>query len=70
MIVIETFYDEQRTYRVEVFQRADGTFGFQESMRLPEGWMPLSKQPVSIVDTLEHAQAEARERIPWLKNSN
>jgi hypothetical protein len=51
-----------------VLRREDGTFGFEEWKWLPEEtcWSPLPKQITSVIDTLEHALKEAKERIPWI----
>jgi hypothetical protein len=69
MQVVKTIHDQGNERKVQVFQREDGTFGFEEWKwsREENCWMPLPKQITSVIDTLEHAQEEAKERIPWLR---
>ena len=67
MNVVKTLHGGQ--LKVEVFQREDGSFGFEELKWLPEEncWVPVRRQITSVIDTLEHAEAEAMERISWLR---
>jgi hypothetical protein len=54
---------------VDIFVRADGTFGFEEYRRDYEDaneWFPLHKYSMLIFDSEEAALAEAKARVPWL----
>jgi hypothetical protein len=54
---------------VDIFVRADGTFGFEECRRDYEDageWFPLDKYSGLIFDTEEAALAEAKARVAWL----
>lgn len=54
---------------VDIFERADGTFGFEESRRDYEDaneWFPLDKFSRLIFDTEAGALAEAKARVAWL----
>jgi hypothetical protein len=68
MHIVKTIHDPRNKRKVQVFRREDGTFGFEEWKWLPEEncWSPLPKQITSVIDTLEHALKEAKERIPWI----
>jgi len=75
---VKTFFNHDRTRKVVIFQRPDGTFGFEESKYMdgvedafPPGigeirpyWLPLGHS--SWFDTLEVAVREAKSRVPWL----
>ena len=69
MHIVKTIHNRENTRKVEVFQRDDGAFGFQEWKWINEEncWVPLPKQIISVIDTMQHALDEAEERIPWLK---
>lgn len=66
--VVKTIHDQENRRRVQLFQREDATFGFEEWKWLSDEncWVPLPQQITSVIDTLEHALKEAKERIPWL----
>jgi hypothetical protein len=68
MHIVKTIHDPGNKRKVQVFQREDGTFGFEEWKWVSEEncWAPLPKQITSVIDTLEHALKEAKERIPWI----
>lgn len=54
---------------VDVFLRADGTFGFEEFRRDPEdprGWYPIGHHGAQVFASQETATAEAMRRIAWL----
>jgi hypothetical protein len=57
-----------RTRRVDIFQRRDATFGFEESRWDAEdqAWIPFGRRSDSFTDTLERALLEAQGRVPWL----
>ena len=69
-IVRKTFTTIDGLRKAAIFERPDGTFGFEE---LAFGgdedvWFPVGKYSTAIVDSLEHAISEAKDRIPWLSN--
>lgn len=54
--------------RVEIFRRADGTYGF-ENMKYgdqEESWFPAGRYSVGIFGTEEEALKEAKARVRWL----
>jgi plasmid stabilization system protein ParE len=53
---------------VDIFQRLDGTFGFEELHfgRAEQAWYPVGKYSYAVVDTLEKAKQEAKNRVSWL----
>jgi hypothetical protein len=56
--------------RVVIFQRSDGTFDFQEEQFWDDenSWAPLKKETATVVDTLDRALKEVRERIDWVQD--
>ncbi|HKQ51024.1 MAG TPA: hypothetical protein VJT74_01555 [Pyrinomonadaceae bacterium] len=66
--VVETIYNADRTRRVIIFRRGDGTFGFEE-LRFgaeEQEWFPCGCRPVSFTDSADAALGEARGRVRWL----
>ena len=64
--------------RIQIVQRADGYFGFNEQYWyrsiyegeiLSEGWAALGG-PASICETMEIALREARATYPWLPRTD
>ncbi len=54
---------------VDVFSRADGTFGIEEFRRDPEdvaNWYSIARYPGQSFETKEDAVAYAKTHIPWL----
>jgi hypothetical protein len=54
---------------VDVFVRADGTFGFEEHRRDAEdgrGWFPLHRYSHLVFSTAEDALAQARSKVEWM----
>jgi hypothetical protein len=54
---------------VDVFQREDGTFGFDEFRRDPEdtrGWFSIGHFDGFVFNSYESALKDARKTIPWL----
>ena len=66
--VVKTIHNPQGNRRVEIFQRNDGSFGFEEwTYAVDEGtWVPFGRYSIAVIDTLERAEQEARGRIAWL----
>ena len=67
-MVRETFTKLDGSRKAEIFERPDGTFGFDElAFGIDEDtWFPVGEYSVAIVDSLEHAISEAKGRIAWL----
>lgn len=67
-IVKKTIVHPDGKRKVEVFQRADGSFGFEElHWRTDEGcWCPFGKYSTAFVDTIEHVLQEVRGRVAWV----
>jgi len=54
---------------VDIFARADGTFGFEEYRRDPEdvsGWFSLHRYSHQVFSTAEDALAQAKSRVEWM----
>jgi hypothetical protein len=54
---------------VDLYRRADASFGFEEYRRDPEdagGWFPVGHHADAAFDTEAAALAEARHRVAWL----
>ena len=54
---------------VDIFLRADGTFGFEEYRRDPEdgsGWFSLHRFSRQVFATAEDALAQAKSRVEWI----
>ena len=67
-IVRRTFTHRDGARRVEIFERSNGTFGFEELSYSNEEatWFPVGKYSVAIVDSVDAAVTEARGRVRWL----
>jgi hypothetical protein len=65
---LKTLFSSDRLKKVEFFRHNDGTFGFQEWRFLREeaSWAPFGRRSIAICDSLERAEAEARDRVEWL----
>ena len=66
--VKRTFVKPDKARKVEIFRRADGTFGFEElKFGQEEGaWFTIGKYSNAIIDSLDNAIKEAKGRISWL----
>ena len=73
MKTIQTIYDESKKRRVIIFQRDDGTFGFNEEKfsdePLEKTWIPIDRRN-SQCDTLEQVLTEIRGRVDWLPENS
>lgn len=69
-IIKETFMKSDGTRKVEIFQRENQTFGFEELEFGSEenSWYPVGKYSLAIIDSLENAIREAKDRVSWLGN--
>ncbi|MDG2286565.1 MAG: hypothetical protein P8N43_13705 [Alphaproteobacteria bacterium] len=67
--VIISINSDDQTRCVDVFARADGSYGFEEYRRDPEdtrGWFPIGGFADLTFEQQEHAMAKARARVNWL----
>jgi hypothetical protein len=68
MKTLQTIYDDSGKRRVVIFQRDDGSFGFDaehfSDEPLEMAWLPSGFD--SRCDTAERALVEARGRVGWL----
>jgi hypothetical protein len=66
--VVKSLLSADGTRRVDIFERGDGTFGFEE-FRFDEGelcWLASGCRATSFTDNLGDALREARGRVWWL----
>ena len=70
MRILRTLVHSDGTRKVEVFQRVDNTFGFEELKfgQEEQAWFPVGKYSIVITDSLESAIKEARGRVAWLSD--
>ena len=56
-------------YCVDIFTRADGSFGFEGYRRDPEdgAWRCLHRYSSLMFNSQEDAVAQAKAQVPWLK---
>ena len=68
----ETFMKSDGTRKVEIFQRENKTFGFEELEFGPDenSWYPVGEYSLAIIDSLDNAIREAEGRVRWLGNSD
>jgi hypothetical protein len=67
--VVKSFENEASDRCVDIFQRHDGSFGFEECRRDQEDatqWFPLDKYSRLVFATEAAALAEATARVVWL----
>lgn len=68
--VIKKIASEDRTRRVIVFQRTDGTFGFEaqhwSNDEKEQCWLPAGKYSAARTESAESALREALQRVDWL----
>jgi hypothetical protein len=67
--IVTSLENDTGDHCVDVFVRADGTFGFEEYRRDHEdgrGWFPLNHYSNQVFATAEDALAEAKSRVAWL----
>jgi hypothetical protein len=70
--VKKTFVKSDGTRKVEIFQRENKTFGFEELEFGSEenSWYPVGRYSFAIIDSFDNAIREAQDRIRWLANSD
>ena len=66
----KTFTNLDGSHKAVIFERLDGTFGFEELAFDQDecAWIPFGRYSNAIVDTLDNAINEAKSRIAWLLN--
>ena len=67
--VLDSLQNAEGNRCVDIFIRADGTYGFEEYRRDPEdggGWYALARYSAHVFDTEAHATAQARKSVTWL----
>jgi hypothetical protein len=69
--VVKHFVRQDEERLVEITEREDGLFSFQEYSRIwgrdgEPGWHPM--RPAGLYETVEAAEREARSQIAWLKD--
>jgi hypothetical protein len=67
--VLKSLENQAADRCVDIFERADGTFGFEECRRDHEDagqWFPLDKYSRLIFDSQAGALAGAKASVPWL----
>ena len=67
--VVASLENDAGDHCVDLFERADGTFGFEEYRRDHEdgkGWFPLLRYANLVFNSEEEALAQAKERVAWL----
>ena len=69
---LKTITDRSGKRRVDIYQRTDGSFGFEDwEFGSKEGsWYPVGRYSHAAIDTLENAEKEARSRIQWLADES
>ena len=68
-VVLASLEDDQATRCVDVFRRADGSFGFEEFRRDVEdrgAWTPVRFFSAQSFATQAAAHAAAQRAVPWL----
>jgi hypothetical protein len=65
--VVQTIWNADKTRRVDIFQRAAGSFGFEELHygSDEQSWFPFGRYSESFNVTAEAAVREARARVSW-----
>jgi hypothetical protein len=67
--VVTSIENQARDHCVDIFVRADGTFGFEEYRRDPEdgrGWFPLHHYSHQVFATEHDALAHAKAIVAWM----
>lgn len=68
-IIKKTFMKSDGTRKVEIFQRENKTFGFEELEFGSEenSWYPVGEYSFAVIDSLDNAIREAEGRVSWLQ---
>jgi len=67
--VLASLQNSYGDYCVDIFTRADGSFGFEEYRRDPEDavWRCLHRYSSQVFGSKEDAVAQAKAQVPWLR---
>jgi hypothetical protein len=67
--VLASLENSYGDYCVDIFQRADGSFGFEEYRRDPEDgeWRCLHRYSSHLFTSEKEAVTQAKAHVPWLK---
>ena len=67
MVIVEVFISADKQQKVEIFQRDDGTFGFEwlKWGEFEQSWFPVAT-PSSRTATKQDAILVAQGKISWL----
>lgn len=71
-VVLSSIETPEGNRCVDIFERENGTFGFEEWRRDPEsasGWFAVGHYADLVFGTREDALSEARARVIWLADS-
>jgi len=66
--IVRTIESSDGKRKLEIFRRADGTYGFEDMKYGDEeaSWFPAGRYSVGIFGTEEDALREAKGRIRWM----
>lgn len=69
--VVRVLLSRDGTWRADIFQRHDGTFGFRARRRdaRASAWLDAGRFSESITESADAAEREARARIPHLERA-
>ncbi|HEX9569760.1 MAG TPA: hypothetical protein VF987_08795 [Rhodospirillales bacterium] len=70
--VVRTIENPSGDRCVDLFERSDGRFGFEECRRDVEdqrGWFPIGTFGDDAFETVDAALEAARHAVPWLRQS-
>ncbi len=70
MIPLRTILSPDGQFRVQLFRRRDGTFGFEEHKFLSDekAWVPHGRYSTPFLEAEEAALQEALSRVEWMKS--
>jgi hypothetical protein len=68
--VLASLENSYGDYCVDIFARADGSFGFEEYRRDPEDgyWRCLHRYSSEVFKSEQEAVVQAKAQVPWLKS--
>lgn len=67
--VVSSINSPEGDHCVDIFEREDRTFGFEEYRRDPEdmrGWFPLHRYSTQVFATERDALAQAKATVAWM----
>ena len=67
--VAASFNDDDGNHCVDIFEREDGTFGFEEFRQDPEdlnGWFSLHRHSNQVFASEAEALAQAKASVAWM----